>query len=78
MSVFHRCPAPGCPKAMPPDILACKPHWFMLPKELRDRIWKYYKRGQDIGSASEEYKAALQDAIAFWSSEFARATKGGL
>lgn len=26
----------------------CKPHWFQLPKFLRDAIWLWYVPGQEI------------------------------
>ena len=26
----------------------CKRHWYMLPKHLRDKIWKTYVPGQEI------------------------------
>jgi hypothetical protein len=26
----------------------CKKHWFMLPKQLRDKIWAAYVPGQEI------------------------------
>lgn len=41
----------------------CKPHWFMLPKELRDRIWGTYRPGQEIEqNPSDEYLAAARAA----------------
>lgn len=34
----------------------CKPHWFALPKHLRDRIWSTYVPGQEITKRpSREY-----------------------
>lgn len=40
----------------------CKPHWFSLPKPLRDRIWATYRRGQEIRKdPSPEYIRVAQD-----------------
>lgn len=27
----------------------CRTHWYMLPKQLRDAIWRTYKPGQEVG-----------------------------
>lgn len=40
----------------------CKPHWFKLPKRLRDRIWDTYEIGQEIDlSPSPEYLDAAHE-----------------
>ncbi len=44
----HLCHAPGCNKEVPPAMFACKPHWFALPKKVRDAIWREYRTGQEI------------------------------
>jgi len=44
----HRCHWPGCTKAVPPRMWGCSPHWFSLPKHLRDLIWATYRPGQEI------------------------------
>lgn len=44
----HHCHWPGCSKEVPPAMWGCKKHWFMLPKNLRDEIWKAYTPGQEI------------------------------
>lgn len=38
----HDCPAPGCDKRVPFHILACKTHWYMIPKPVRDKLWREY------------------------------------
>lgn len=43
----HLCHFPGCQKSVPPKLWGCKPHWFMLPKYLRDWIWREYRPGQE-------------------------------
>jgi hypothetical protein len=44
----HHCHWPGCKAIVPPAQSGCKPHWFKLPKALRDRIWAAYVPGQEI------------------------------
>lgn len=58
----HTCHWPGCTKHVPPAMWGCKPHWFALPKRLRDRIWATYRPGQEITKdPSREYLAAADD-----------------
>jgi hypothetical protein len=42
------CHWPGCERQVPPAMWGCKPHWFKLPKQLRDRIWATYEIGQEV------------------------------
>lgn len=44
----HVCHWPGCSTKVPPAMWGCKRHWYMLPKHLRDKIWKTYVPGQEI------------------------------
>lgn len=54
----HTCHWPGCDKQVPPAMWGCKPHWFKLPKSLRDRIWDTYEIGQEVDmTPSDEYLA---------------------
>jgi len=44
----------------------CKPHWYRLPKHLRDRIWAAYVPGQEITKTpSREYIDAA-NAVQAW------------
>lgn len=62
----HGCHWPGCEKQVPPAMWGCTPHWFALPKALRDRIWAAYRRGQeDTKTPSREYVVAAQ-AVQAW------------
>jgi hypothetical protein len=56
----HECPAPGCDAQVPRSQLACRRHWFAIPKPLRDEVWRAY-RGPGPGSA--EHIAAITAAI---------------
>ena len=41
----------------------CPKHWFTLPKEIRDDIWRTYRPGQEITKdPSKEYMEAAQRA----------------
>lgn len=43
----HICHWPGCDKQCPPAMWGCKPHWFKLPRDLRNRVWRAYVPGQE-------------------------------
>lgn len=52
----HHCHWPGCKTQVPPAMWGCKTHWFMLPRYLRNKIWKAYSPGQEVDmSPSDEY-----------------------
>jgi hypothetical protein len=63
----HTCHWPGCQIQVPPAMWGCKPHWYRIPKHLRDRIWATYVPGQEInGTPTQAYVAAalaVQDWI---------------
>lgn len=44
----HTCHWAGCPVEVPAKLRGCKPHWFALPRKLRNRIWAAYRPGQEI------------------------------
>lgn len=60
MTYGHRCAADSCEKIVPSDRLMCKPHWFKVPKDLRDRIWAGYR---DV--TIRDYDVAVQLAIEY-------------
>lgn len=54
----HTCHWPDCDKPVPPAMWGCKPHWFKLPRTLRNQIWATYVPGQEITKTpSMEYLA---------------------
>jgi hypothetical protein len=60
----HTCHVTGCPTRVPPEMWGCKKHWFMVPKSIRDRIWRSYRVGQcDDMNPSKEYCEAARDAV---------------
>lgn len=61
----HHCHARGCNMKVPPRMLMCKRHWFMVPKAIRDEIWEHYQTGQEVTmECSEEWHKAADKAIA--------------
>lgn len=63
---MHQCPGKDCTVQVESDQLACKPHWFQLPAELRSEIWAAYRRRR---SNPGEHAAVVRRAIAFWGSK---------
>ncbi len=61
---MHKCPHPDCSEMMPHHILACKPHWFMLPRAIRDEVNVTWQSGD-----STTYMAARQKAVDYWESK---------
>lgn len=53
----HTCHWPGCHRQVPPAMWGCSKHWWRLPQELRVRIWRAYKIGQEdnMSLVSKEY-----------------------
>jgi hypothetical protein len=43
----HTCHWPGCTRQVPPAMWGCKAHWYALPQDLRDQIWRTYRPGQE-------------------------------
>lgn len=59
---YHACHWPGCDRQVPPAMWGCRPHWFTLPKDLRNKIWRAYRPGQEKdGKPSEEYVKAARE-----------------
>jgi hypothetical protein len=59
----HTCPYPGCDAYLPEQMFACKPHWFSLPIDIRNGIWRAYRRE---GIGSEELLEAHVKAFDWW------------
>lgn len=57
----HTCHWPGCERQVKPAFWGCAPHWYKLPRQLRDLIWQNYEPGQEINmNPSEGYLSASQ------------------
>lgn len=60
----HTCHAIGCDVPVPPRMLMCRRHWFMVPKALRDAVWDAYVVGQEVRKdPSDEWLDAAEAAI---------------
>jgi hypothetical protein len=64
----HACPYPGCEQRVTRNMLACKPHWFKLPRPVRDEVWRSWRALQRESTLEtrREHEWALQSARGFW------------
>lgn len=62
--VPHLCHARGCRTEVAPRFLMCARHWSLVPKNLQLKVWRHYRKGQEIDKQpSAEYLAAAKEAI---------------
>lgn len=60
----HHCHATGCNRGVPPIMLMCGFHWFMVPRKLRERVRATYRDGQcDTFNPSSDYCQAARAAV---------------
>lgn len=57
----HECPGRGCKQRVGTGMLACRPHWYMIPKPLRVAVWAAWRDG--AGAGSPEHTAAITAAV---------------
>ncbi len=57
------CLAAGCGKSRRPGQIFCAPHWFRVPKELRDRIWSSWKAVCNGDKTMAEHRPLVQEAV---------------
>lgn len=58
------CPIEGCDAGRATNQLMCKPHWYKVPKELRDKVWRTARRmWSDLPGGDEEWTEARDEAI---------------
>lgn len=43
----HTCHAHDCETPVPSRVFACRPHWFLLPENIRAAILREYRPGQE-------------------------------
>lgn len=61
----HHCHADGCTVRVSPALFMCRPHWRKVPARMQKRIWREYRKGQEIDKKpSANYIAAAKEAIA--------------
>lgn len=74
----HCCHAVRCQVEIPPKMLMCRRHWFMVPKDLRDRVWAAYRAGQEVDKApSTAWHEAATEAIRAVAAKEPRSHDGG-
>ena len=59
----QRCAWPGCGVTVKRGQLCCAPHWYRVPKRLRDAIWLHYVPRQTALTCSPEYRDALHEVL---------------
>jgi len=65
--VSHTCHHPYCDRQVPPSMLACYRHWYILPQKMRAAIWREYRSGQENDKRpSVRYLAVQRLACAHW------------
>lgn len=57
---MHRCPGPNCNRKVSEDKLMCRDHWYQVPRELRDNVWRTYRHVP----GTRDHHAAMMAAIA--------------
>lgn len=55
----HKCAVPDCEAQVSLDMLMCKPHWFQVPRAIRNRIWAAY-RNRNLQAHKEAVGEALK------------------
>lgn len=61
----HLCHAQGCSVAVPPRMLMCRHHWFMVSMVIRQHVWNAYVPGQENSKLpTRAYVEAAKAAIA--------------
>jgi hypothetical protein len=59
IAMFHKCPVENCQNQLPSHILMCRPHWAMVPIDLKQRVYAAWNSGK----SSQEYISVRQEAI---------------
>ena len=69
----HTCHARNCKTPVPPKKFMCRKHWFMLPKEMRDKVWALYRPGQERSKdPSMEYLNHAMECINYIAAQEAK------
>lgn len=62
----HHCHWPGCTKQVPPAMWGCRPHWYSLPVDLRNGIWRSYRPGHEVNATPSATYVAAARAVQEW------------
>lgn len=69
MAEKHTCHWPGCGRIVEPRLWGCGSHWYRLPADLRRRIWRTYRPGQEITKTPSEAYIAVAREVQEWIKE---------
>lgn len=73
--IRRRCPVAGCKANIPRSFAMCSRHWYLVPANLRGRIWQLFRKEP----RSEEHLRALDEARQIVEGrESAAAPRGGV
>jgi len=62
----HTCHARDCGEPVPPELLMCRKHWRMVPRNIQRAVWAAYRPGQcDDKQVSDAWMRAADAAIGF-------------
>jgi hypothetical protein len=61
MSTEHTCPGPRCEEQIPYELLACRRHWYQVPKPARNAVYGAWKNGAGAGTTA--HTRAMEAAI---------------
>jgi predicted DNA-binding protein (MmcQ/YjbR family) len=60
----HHCHAEKCKTVVKPSMFMCRKHWYMIPENLRKRVWNTYVPGQEITKTPTlEYLEVTRECI---------------
>ncbi len=59
--MMHECPGPECEAQVPYEMLACRRHWYQVPRAIRNAVYSTWDSG--AGAGSREHLAAMDKAI---------------
>ena len=66
------CRVISCERAHADDQVCCRPHWFSLPKPVREEIWRLYR----VEAGSAAHVDAVHSALD-WLNDRHRANEAG-
>lgn len=62
----HHCHWPGCEKKISPAMWGCPRHWYLIPANLRRRIWATFMPGQELSKTPSLDYIKAATAVQEW------------
>lgn len=60
----HHCHATDCKTPVPPEMFMCRMHWYKVPYNQRQAVWRAYRVGQcDDMNPNQDYCLAAREAV---------------